>query len=305
MKIFKKLALICGLSMSLIACNKDDIDLTDADIIRGLGGDTWAQTNIDKWLYDSLVKPYNIGVKYKWDQFEFDISRTLIPPSEDKVIPVWSVLKDVWIKPYIAEAGKVFFNKYSPKSFILAGSNSYNDDGSIILGTAEGGRKIVFYGVNKFKVKGMTGYTPATDSNFVKTYFIQTMHHEFAHILHQNVLYPQDFKRINPILFQGQNWINMATNQSRLDGFITPYASSGFDDDFAEMVAIMLIEGKVGFDNIVNGLTGTSANGTTAANAKSYLRQKESIIVNYYKQVWDIDFYSLQNRCRTALNQYL
>lgn len=305
MKIFKKLALICGLSMSLIACNKDDIDLTDADIIRGLGGDTWTQTNIDKWLYDSLVKPYNIGVKYKWDQFEFDISRTLVPPSEDKVIPVWSVLKDVWIKPYIAEAGKVFFNKYSPKSFILAGSNSFNDDGSIILGTAEGGRKIVFYGVNKFRVKGMPGYTPATDSSFVKTYFIQTMHHEFAHILHQNVLYPQDFKRVNPILFQGQNWINMATNQSRLDGFITPYASSGFDDDFAEMVAIMLIEGRVGFDNIVNGLTGTSANGTTAANAKSYLRQKESIIVNYYKQVWDIDFYSLQTRCRTALNQYL
>lgn len=304
MKFLKYIVVALGLSIAVSSCNKEDALDVDATI-SGLGGDTWTGSQIDKWLYDSLVKPYNIGVKYKWDQFEFDISRTLVPPDEDKVIPVWSVLKDVWIKPYVAEAGPIFFNKYSPKSFILAGSNSYNDNGSVILGTAEGGRKIVLYAVNKFRVKGMPGYTPGTDSSFIKTYFIQTIHHEFAHILHQNVMYPQDYKRVNPILYTGQNWINVATAQARLDGFITPYAASGYDDDFAEMVAIMLVEGKVGFDRILTNLTGTSANGTTAATARTYLRAKETLIVNYFKQVWDMDFYSLQNRCRTALNQYL
>ena len=60
--------------------------------------------------------------------------------------------------PYVEEAGKVFYNKYSPKFFILSGSNEYNSEGSITLGTAEGGRKVILYGVNLFKIKGMEGY---------------------------------------------------------------------------------------------------------------------------------------------------
>lgn len=305
MRIFSKITLALAFAAAFTACKKDD-DLSLADDLLGLGGDTWTQTSIDKWLYDSLTKPYNIAVKYKWDQFEYDISRTLVPPDEAKVVPMWNVLKKTWIDPYVAEAGLVFFNKYAPKNFILAGSNSYNDDGSVILGTAEGGRKIVLYAVNSFRVKGMPGYNPTTDSSFVKTWFLQTIHHEFGHILHQNIMYSQDFKKVNPILFQGNNWINLTNAEANQEGFVTAYASSGFDDDFVETVAIMLIEGRAGFDKLVNSIpTGPSVNGTTKAQAQSYLRQKEAFVVSYFKQVWAIDFYSLQNRCRVALNQFL
>jgi substrate import-associated zinc metallohydrolase lipoprotein len=294
-------------SLFLTACKKSDTltPLKPGDL-NGLGGDKWTQTQIDKWLYDSLTVPYNIGVKYKWDEFEFDISRTLVPPDEAKVIPLWRVLNDVWIKPYVAEAGLVFFNKFSPKNFILAGSNSYNDNGSIILGTAEGGRKIVLYAVNKFRVKGDPDYNPATDSTFIKTFFIQTIHHEFGHILHQNIMYPASFKKVNPDLFNGQNWINVSDANARRDGFVTSYASSGFDDDFVETIAILLVNGKQGFDYIVNSIPpGTSINGTTREQAQEYLRDKEAIVVNYFKQSYNIDFYSLQARCRNALNKYI
>ena len=67
------------------------------------------------------------------------------------------------------------------------------------------------------------------------------------------------------------------------------------------MVSIMLIEGKPGFDAIVNSITGTSTRGTTAAEAQAKLRQKESIVINYYKQSWNIDFYTLQLRVRNAI----
>ena len=79
------------------------------------------------------------------------------------------------------------------------------------------------------------------------------------------------------------------------------------DEDFAEMVSIMLIEGKAGFDKIVNSInyTGTTSNGTTAAVAQSRLRLKESIIVGYFKQAWNIDFYSLQTRTRSAISSLL
>jgi len=177
---------------------------------------------------------------------------------------------------------------------------------SITLGTAEGGRKIVLYGANHFLVRGMAGYTASRDSSFVKQFFLQTIHHEFGHILHQTIMYPIEFKRVNPGLFSGNNWINITDANARRDGFVTAYASSGYDDDFVETIAIMLIEGRAGFDALINRIpAGTSGNGTTQAQAQTYLRQKEALVVSYFRQAWNIDFYTLQARCRTALERFI
>lgn len=306
MKQMIKYYFILILAGTVVSCDRNKDDLDAANDILGLGGDTWVSSNMDNWLYDSLIKPYNIQVKYKWDQFEFDLNRTLVPPDEAKVIPIWSMLRQAWIQPYVDEVGAVFFNKYSPKTFILSGSNAYNSNGSITLGTAEGGRKIALYSCNSFRVKGMSGYNAASDSSFIKQFFLQTIHHEFGHILHQNIMYPQSFKQVNPGLFNGGNWININDATARRDGFVTSYGSSNYDDDFVEMIAIMLIEGKAGFDALINKIpTGTSVNGTTQAQAQAYLRQKEAIVVGYFRQAWNIDFYSLQRRCRTALERFI
>jgi len=300
--------IIIGVSVitAISSCEKDKDDLNAADDLLGLGGDTWESTPIDNWLYDSLVRPHNIQVKYKWDQSEFDVDKTLVPPDESKIIPIWSMLRQAWIQPYVDVLGLPFFNKYSPKLFALSGDFSYNANGSITLGTAEGGRKIVLYGANHFLVRGMAGYTASRDSSFVKQFFLQTIHHEFGHILHQTIMYPIEFKRVNPGLFSGNNWINITDANARRDGFVTAYASSGYDDDFVETIAIMLIEGRAGFDALINRIpAGTSGNGTTQAQAQTYLRQKEALVVSYFRQAWNIDFYTLQARCRTALERFI
>ena len=165
-------AILLG-SILFFSCKKED-PLT-VDNISGLGGDTWVQTSLDKWLYDTLVVPYNIATKYKWDQFELDLNKTIVPPKEDKVIPVMRSVKKVWMEPYILQGGELFFKKYSPKLFVLAGSANWNMDGSITLGTAEGGRKIVLYLLNDFKNKSMPGYLPA-DSVIPKQMY-HVIHH--------------------------------------------------------------------------------------------------------------------------------
>lgn len=290
------LALGCGF---LSSCEKEKLNPADADNIPGLGGDTWTQTAIDKWIYDNLTLPYNVGVKYKWDQSELEFDKTLVPPKEEQVIPVMDAIKKGWISPYISETSELFFKKYTPKFFNLVGSGSYNLDGSVTLGTAEGGRKVVLYQTNYIRTKGMPGYV-RSDSNLVKQMF-HTIHHEFGHILHQNILYPPEFKRIGQSLYTS-DWINTNDFEANTNGFITAYSMSGPDDDFVEMISVMLIEGRSGFDNIVNSIpAGTSALGTTQAEAKKSLRDKESIVVNYYKQVWNIDFYSLQIKTRAAI----
>lgn len=292
-----KYYLLFLLGLTIVAsCKKEDA--LDVEDISGLGGDTWVKTPLDQWLHDSLVVPYNIATKYKWDQSELDLNKDIVPPDESKVIPVMSSVERVWIDPYILQAGELFFKKYSPKLFVLAGSANWNLDGSITLGTAEGGRKIVLYLLNDFKNKSMPGYVPA-DSAIPKQMF-HVIHHEFGHILDQNIRRPVAFDEVCKGLYTA-DWINTNDYAARQDGFITAYAESSPFEDFVEMISIMLIEGKPGFDYIVNSITGTSIRGTTADQAKARLRQKESIVVDYYKQAWSIDFYSLQTRVRTAL----
>jgi substrate import-associated zinc metallohydrolase lipoprotein len=285
----------------LSSCKKEE-PLGNVDNISGLGGDAWSQGPIDTWIFDNLTTPYNIAVKYKWDQSEIELNKTVVPVKEEQVIPVMDAIKKAWIDVYEAEAGGLFVKKYTPKFFILEGSGSYNPDGTTTLGTAEGGRKVVLYQLNYFRTKGMGGFVPS-DSTVIKEVF-HTIHHEFGHILHQNVMYPLDYKRITVGLYT-TNWNNVSDAEARLDGFITPYSMSGPDDDFVEMVSIMLTEGKGGFDRIVNAINGTSPNGTTAAEAKSRLRQKETMVVDYFRTVWKIDFYSLQAKTRTAVESLI
>jgi substrate import-associated zinc metallohydrolase lipoprotein len=294
-KLSKSFLPLLGLVI-LLSCRKEDP--LNVDDISGLGGDTWVKGPIDQWLYDTLVVPWNIATKYKWDQFELEVNKTIVPPKEEKVIPVMSAVKKVWINPYVLQAGELFFKKYSPKLFVLAGSASWNLDGSITLGTAEGGRKIVLYLLNDFKNKTMPGYVPA-DSVIPKQMF-HVIHHEFGHILDQNIRRPVEFDAVTQGFYTA-DWINTSDYEALHDGFITAYALSSPFEDFVEMISIMLIEGRSGFDYIVNNITGTSARGTTAAEAKAKLRQKETLVVNYFKNAWNIDFYTLQLRVRNAI----
>lgn len=299
MKTIITYILLCALTM-LIACDKDDPG--NVDNIPGLGGDTWEPGPVDIWIRDSLTTPYNISAKYKWDQGELDFNRTLTPPKEEKIIPVLSAIRKVWIDNYVAVAGELFMKRYSPKFFVLVGSPSYNTDGTITLGTAEGGRRIVLYVLNEFRTKTMSGYVP-NDSFNVKEMF-HTIEHEFGHILHQNILYTPDFKRVSAGMYTS-NWNNVSNTMANRDGFITAYAMSAPDEDFVEMISIMLVEGRRGFDELVNGITGTSPNGISAEEAKNRLRQKETFVVNYFKDNWNIDFYNLQARTRASVIQLI
>jgi substrate import-associated zinc metallohydrolase lipoprotein len=274
----------------LASCKKED-DLGDVSTIPGLGGDTWAATAIDNWIRDTLTVPFNVAAKYKWDQGELEFDKSLTPPKEEKIIPVLSSIKKVWIDTYVAEAGKTFMQKYVPKFFILVGSASWNLDGTITLGTAEGGRRIVLYVLNDFRVKGMTGYVQSDSTNIIMMF--HTIEHEFGHILHQTVLYPEDFKRIS-VGDYTSNWNNTTDKEANEKGFVTAYSQSAPDEDFVEMISTMLTQGKTGYEALINSISSTTA--------KSRLRQKEAIVVTYFKDVWGINFYSLQTRVRTAID---
>ena len=66
---------ICLLA-GMVACKKEKFTpLTTPP--PGLGGDTWTQDSVDKFIYDSLTVPYNVAVYYKWlpGQLDFPSDR--------------------------------------------------------------------------------------------------------------------------------------------------------------------------------------------------------------------------------------
>lgn len=302
MKTVKIIAITLSLAVFAYSCKKEDA-LGSVDNIPGLGGDTWVPGAIDKWIYDSLTVPYNIGAKYKWDQSELPFDKTLVPPKEEKVVPVLSAIKKAWINVYVEEAGIPFFKKISPKFFDLVGSPAF-ERGAILLGTAEGGRKVILYNLNNFRIKGMTGYVPSDTDVVIQMFHV--IHHEYSHILDQNIKVPVEFSQSSASSYTS-DWLNVTEQEALNEGFISQYSISGKEDDWAEMVSLMLVEGKPWFDNRVNSITytGTTPNGTTAAIAQARLRQKEAVVVSYFKQAWNIDFYSLQARSRAAITALL
>lgn len=269
---------IIGLLICFSACKKED-DLSKP--LLGLEGDTWEKTTLDTWLYNNFVKPYNIEVKYRWDATENAVNYTLVPPDIDKVQPIMEVVKQAWIDVYEAEAGAPFIKKYCPKQYMLIGSLRYNT-GSVTLGEAEGGSKVTLFDVNQFNKH---------DRTMLKR-VLKTIHHEFTHILNQTVPLPDNFRTLTKGLYTA-SWNQTSVAAARELGFISSYAMADAREDFAEMVAIMITEGRAGYNAIVNGVI--------SASGKAIIRQKEEIVVTYMKQIWNIDLYNLMDRVNVVI----
>lgn len=281
---YRYIALIVFITMAVSCRDPYNHDL-DESKLNFAQNDLPAPTVLDDWLFENFTAPYNIEVKYRWDASEVDVNKVLVPPIPGKVQSIMSVVKDAWITPYVEEAGGTFLKTFCPKQFVLIGSPNFNPGGTITLGTAEGGRKIVLFVVNDFD-----------DANRSKIKEqMHTVHHEFAHILHQNIVYPNEFKQITPGAYTA-DWSNIPISTAQSRGFITSYAMSAPDEDFVEMVATMLTEGQRGFDRIVCAIP--------SADAQALIRQKQQIVVNYFLDVYKIDFYALQQRTQDAIDQY-
>lgn len=284
-------AVAIGFVLAGSSCSKED-KLDENTKIYGLGGDEYTETPIDKWLYESFVKQYNIEIKYRFNQFELDLNKTLVPIKEDIVTPVMEIVKRVWIDPYDKLAGSTFVKNLAPKKFVLVGSPQYNN-GTITLGEAEGGRKIVIFRLNWFNTKAVTAEEIATQKDLIQS-IMKTVHHEFVHTMHQTILYPEEFMNITPAGYTS-SWNNVKDIDALKLGYISPYACSNSNEDFAETISRILVYGKAAFDKRVADATAVykdpKQNEGMTYDPGIALRKKESMVITYLKDVWNVDLY--------------
>lgn len=240
---------------------------------------------LDIWLRNNFVAPYNIEVLYKWDINNTDVDRFLHPPLESSVKPVANALQKAWIEPYMQVGGADFIKKIAPRQFTFVGSFNYNPNSpTITLGVAEAGVKITLFNID---------FLDFTNINSIKQP-LKTVQHEYAHILNQNIPIDVAYGRINPADYTAQ-WFNRTDEEARELGYITAYGSSQESEDFVEMVSEMLTNSKADFNAMVNGIAN--------ANARATIKLKESMVVDYYKSNFDIDIYELQEIINIATQQ--
>jgi substrate import-associated zinc metallohydrolase lipoprotein len=280
MKNIIKTVLLALLTLSVVtSCKKEgtlnaNLNALDKNVIPA--------TALDSWLTTNYLDPYNIEVKYRWDRYEVDFDKDLVPPKESQVQPAMETVRDIWIRPYEKVGGADFMKIHTPKQFYLVGSPSYNGDGTITLGTAEGGKKIVLFIINNF----------SKTNTAITSEMIHVIEHEFTHILNQNSAFAPAFGLVTPNDYTA-NWNLSTAAEAKSLGFISTYSRSSAIEDFAEMTSLMLTMGKGQYNNYVAGMT---------TDAATKIRKKEQYVVEYFKTAFNIDFYALQAEVSAAMD---
>ena len=266
--------LLFAASIVLGACNEDKLDSHSI-----FNTESPERNAFDTWLLLNYIVPYNIQFNYKYIDKESDNTYNLIPAEYDKCVAMAKLTKYLWIDSYNELLGETFIKTYCPRMIQLIGSKAYNSQGSVVLGTAEGGLKITLYNVNELDVNN-----PNID--FLNTWFFKTMHHEFAHILHQTKNYSTDFNLISTD-YQGPSWLNLESDEiANTMGFITRYASFSPDEDFVEIISNYITHDADYWENVLN-------NG--GALGKRKLQKKFDIVRKYLKDSWGIDIDKLRD----------
>jgi substrate import-associated zinc metallohydrolase lipoprotein len=249
--------------------------------------ETEASTDeLDIYIQKKFVKPYHMAIRYNYVDRYVDQSKRVTPPDRENVIPMLDFLEKFWINPFIAVPnGAAFFKRYVPSEVVFIGSTIYNDDGTEILGTADAGARITLSRVN---------FIDTDDEEWM---FLQlgTIYHEFAHVMHQNFKLPPSFQTISPQGYTSSgSWYTLTDEEALQRGFVSPYATSSFNEDFAETVAFMLYYPDFYERYYTDEENCTTADCVARNEGRALIRQKYDAILSHYKQYTSVDLLAIR-----------
>ena len=211
------------------SCSEDE--LSHDSIIRV---DQVERTPFDYWLERNYVAPYNIAFKYRYEDNESDMNYYTVPARYESAIILAHIVKYVCLEAYDEVGGITFTRSYFPKLIFTIGEWEYNNNGTFILGTAEGGRKILLSGANYVEQY-------MRDPDELNRYYLKTIHHEFTHILNQTKDYSADYQLITGTGYVADKWSESPYDANYLQrGFISSYAQHSDVEDFAEMLSMFI-----------------------------------------------------------------
>ena len=261
-------------SFALMSCSDDDPSSESIFPTTSPKRDAF-----DKWLLENYTFPYNVEMKYKMEDIESDMKYHLVPADSAKTAKLSIIMKYLWFDAYNEVVGPDFIKENMPRTIHFIGSPAYNSEGTMVLGTAEGGLKITLYMVNSLDDETLKDY------DTMNKYYFHTLHHEFTHILNQKIPYDQSYKLITESGYVSGDWYLISDKTAHQAGFITPYAMVEPLEDFAEMLSGYVTMSQSEWNAILADA------GTTGAASIS---AKLDIVRNYMQESWNVDIDQLR-----------
>ena len=229
------LLLMAVATMLLPSCSEDSLGPTIfPEVSDELDPNSYTYS-LDTFLLNHYLNKYNLTFLYKMPDVSTNMNYNLVPATYQNSKDLAMLCLYLWFDVYDKIAGEEFLKAYGPRIILLIGSPAYNpQSGNEIVGLAEGGIKVSLFKVNELNRFFGNPY-------MMNEYYFKTMHHEFAHILHQTKTYPNEFNTISIGHYDSNNWQDRSEGQTASLGFITTYASSEFREDFAETIANYIV----------------------------------------------------------------
>lgn len=234
------------------------------------------ETDLDIYIDNNFTKEFGMAIRYRFvDRFVEPFQR-VAPPALEAVRPMLDFVEEFWIGPYLeVDNGEDFFRNHVPAEIVFLGGLIFNEDGTVTLGTADAGAQITFTNVNA---------VDPNDEDWVELQ-LQTVYHEFAHTVHQRYKLPQAFETISPNGYTSPgSWFNLTNEEALTRGFVSPYATSSPNEDFAETVAFYLFDQDFMEFYLTDEPGCTEADCTARNEGRELIRQKLSAIEGHYEK---------------------
>ncbi|MDE5571341.1 MAG: putative zinc-binding metallopeptidase [Prevotella sp.] len=280
-------------SFMTTSCSEDELS---PESVITVDKSTFEENDLDRWLTANFLDPYNIQIKYRYEDNESNMSYYEVPTTIDDANILAHILKYCCIEAYDATVGINFTRANFPKLFFFTGEWRYKNNGSFVLGTAEGGKKIFLLGTRYLTpiLEGKKGYGDFNFENgpdIVKNlnhYYLKTIHHEFTHILNQTQPYSTSFKLITADSYVSDTWNAAPNNTGYLGrGYISAYAQQEDREDFAETMALYVTNSADQWEAwMKEAATNTNSGGKTG---RQLIEQKLSVVRDYMQKCWNID----------------
>lgn len=231
---------------------------------------------LDVFIRNNFTEEYGVAVRYKFVDRYVDPTKRVTPSKKDLVEPMLNFLTDFWIAPFVSVPnGDLFFRQHVPAEIVLIGSSIFNADGTVTLGTADAGARITLTEVNDIDTDNM---------NWIIRQ-LGTIYHEFAHIVHQRYNLPPGFEAISPNGYTSSgSWFTLTDNEALERGFVSPYATSSFNEDFAEIAAFILFDTEF-YETYINDEENCTSIACISRNeGRALLRKKMNAVLTHYQQ---------------------
>lgn len=293
-KIFNTILVAAALVAGFASCKSDDISSESI-----FATEKPSYNAFDNWLLDNFTYPYNVEVKYRFEDIESDVRYTVTPADSAKSAKLAKIVKYLWYDTYDEVCGMDFLKTYTPRQLMFVGSGMYQSSGTVILGYATGSIKIVLTNVNDLTDEILQ------DPEELDRLYLSTFHHEFQHILNQKIAFDPAFEEVTREDYVSGNWYQQDNKLAYRKGFVRNYAMQEAKEDFAETYADYVGYSYAKWDNILEIAAqcptcagkGTNCNdcgGTGKGDGAQKIMNKIALIRNYMLSSFGIDIDQLR-----------